>query len=147
MANKASKKSKKPKNIQPPPPIDPPSHEQPPETIQLPPDTPPLGLSETDFPMLPHSPVENNPLGGALATAPLGDRKNRGDDNNPVSNAPDATNGLVPDDGMGLPGKTTVPAGKEEKNSLQIKIHLNLHAKVRLDLDAKLYGDVVIGLL
>jgi hypothetical protein len=30
---------------------------------------------------------------------------------------------------------------------LKIKIHLNIHAKVRLDLDAQIYGDVVIGLL
>ncbi|KAJ5992200.1 hypothetical protein N7451_007924 [Penicillium sp. IBT 35674x] len=39
--------------------------------------------------------------------------------------------------------------GKEEddKGSLQIKIHLDLHAKVRLELDADLYGDIVIGLL
>jgi hypothetical protein len=48
---------------------------------------------------------------------------------------------------MKIPGVTAGTPGKEEKNSLQIKIHLNLHAKVRLDLDAKLYGDVVIGLL
>lgn len=35
--------------------------------------------------------------------------------------------------------------GKE--GSLNIRIHLNLHAKVRLDLDAQIYGDIVIGLL
>ncbi|KAJ5899732.1 hypothetical protein N7495_004476 [Penicillium taxi] len=34
-----------------------------------------------------------------------------------------------------------------DKAALKIKVHLNLHAKVRLDLDAKIYGDVVIGLL
>lgn len=37
--------------------------------------------------------------------------------------------------------------GEDDKGSLQIKIHLDLHAKVRLDLDADLYGDIVIGLL
>jgi hypothetical protein len=35
----------------------------------------------------------------------------------------------------------------DEKGALKIKVHLNLHAKVRLDLDAQIYGDVVIGLL
>lgn len=39
-------------------------------------------------------------------------------------------------------------SGKEEdKGSLNIKIHLDLHAKVKLDLEADLYGDIVIGLL
>lgn len=37
--------------------------------------------------------------------------------------------------------------GEDDKGSLQIKIHLDLHAKVRLELDADLYGDIVIGLL
>lgn len=36
---------------------------------------------------------------------------------------------------------------KEDKGSLNIKIHLDLHAKVKLDLEADLYGDIVIGLL
>ncbi|KAJ5990997.1 hypothetical protein N7522_011204 [Penicillium canescens] len=138
MANKATKKSKKPKNTQPPPPIDPPNHDQPPETTQSPTDTLPMGLSETDFPPLPHSPVTDN-----LA---LGGRQARNDDNI-VGTAGEATKELLPNDGMQVPGVTAGTPGKEEKNSLQIKIHLNLHAKVRLDLDAKLYGDVVIGLL
>ncbi|RHZ46965.1 hypothetical protein CDV55_100478 [Aspergillus turcosus] len=34
--------------------------------------------------------------------------------------------------------------GKRE--SLNIRIHLNLHAKVKLDLDAQLDGDIIIGL-
>jgi hypothetical protein len=133
MANKATKKSKKPKNNQPPPPIDPPNHDQPPETTQSPTDTLPMGLSETDFPPLPHSPITGN-------------RQAR-DDDNILGTAGDATKELLPNDGMQVPGVTAGTPGKEEKNSLQIKIHLNLHAKVRLDLDAKLYGDVVIGLL
>lgn len=36
---------------------------------------------------------------------------------------------------------------KEDNGSLNIKIHLDLHAKVKLDLEADLYGDIVIGLL
>ncbi|KAJ5103013.1 hypothetical protein N7532_003542 [Penicillium argentinense] len=36
---------------------------------------------------------------------------------------------------------------EKDKDSLNIKIHLDLHAKVRLDLEADVYGDVVIGLL
>lgn len=36
---------------------------------------------------------------------------------------------------------------KEDGGSLNIKIHLDLHAKVKLDLEADLYGDIVIGLL
>ncbi|KAJ5721667.1 uncharacterized protein N7483_009601 [Penicillium malachiteum] len=36
---------------------------------------------------------------------------------------------------------------KEDKGSLNIRIHLDLHAKIKLGLEADLYGDVVIGLL
>ncbi|KAJ5298862.1 uncharacterized protein N7443_006982 [Penicillium atrosanguineum] len=36
---------------------------------------------------------------------------------------------------------------KNDNGSLNIKIHLDLHAKVKLDLEADLYGDIVIGLL
>lgn len=36
---------------------------------------------------------------------------------------------------------------KDDNGSLSIKIHLDLHAKVKLDLEADLYGDIVIGLL
>ncbi|KAJ5923457.1 hypothetical protein N7454_008702 [Penicillium verhagenii] len=36
---------------------------------------------------------------------------------------------------------------EDDKGSLNIKIHLDLHAKVKLDLEADLYGDIVIGLL
>lgn len=35
----------------------------------------------------------------------------------------------------------------EDNGSLNIKIHLDLHAKVKLDLEADIYGDIVIGLL
>ncbi|KAJ5928558.1 hypothetical protein N7466_007514 [Penicillium verhagenii] len=46
---------------------------------------------------------------------------------------------------MKMPGNPL--SSEEDKSSLKIKIHLNLHAKVRLDLDAQIYGDIVIGLL
>lgn len=36
---------------------------------------------------------------------------------------------------------------EKDNGSLSIKIHLDLHAKVKLDLEADLYGDIVIGLL
>jgi hypothetical protein len=42
---------------------------------------------------------------------------------------------------------TEVENEKDDKGSLNIRIHLDLHAKVRLDLEADLYGDIVIGLL
>lgn len=45
---------------------------------------------------------------------------------------------------MKAPGVT---ANQDEKSNLKISIHLNLRAKVKLDLDAQLYGDIVIGLL
>ncbi|KAJ5933811.1 hypothetical protein N7454_006140 [Penicillium verhagenii] len=46
--------------------------------------------------------------------------------------------------GLQIPGELL---NEDEKSALKIKIHLNLHAKVRLDLDAQIYGDVVIGLM
>lgn len=51
----------------------------------------------------------------------------------------------VPHSGLQVPGAPL--QSEDEKSSLKIKIHLNIHAKVRLDLDAQVYGDVVIGLL
>lgn len=52
--------------------------------------------------------------------------------------------GGISNAGLQIPGKLL---NEDEKSALKIKIHLNLHAKVRLDLDAQIYGDVVIGLL
>ncbi|PYH79487.1 hypothetical protein BO82DRAFT_356452 [Aspergillus uvarum CBS 121591] len=86
---------------------------------------------------------------------PTGGRKNSTSKDHPEdeldSSAPAATatttttpNGLVPNSGMKAPGATQEEDGKE---SLRIRIHLNLHAKVKLELDAQLYGDIVIGLL
>lgn len=45
---------------------------------------------------------------------------------------------------MKLPG---LSPKEGDDSSLKIKISLNLHAKVRLDLDAQIYGDITIGLL
>ncbi|KAJ5912749.1 hypothetical protein N7504_001632 [Penicillium tannophilum] len=54
---------------------------------------------------------------------------------------------ITPEIARALDKKEKEGKGENEKNSLQIKIHLDLHAKVRLNLDADLYGDIVIGLL
>lgn len=104
-----------------------------PETTQDNP-TVPEGLDETDFPPLPDSPTETAPtLGNRQATQP---------------DTGDLTQGL-PNSGLTVPGITDTGKkdDKDDKGSLQIKIHLNLHAKVKLELDAQIYGDVVIGLL
>lgn len=70
---------------------------------------------------------------------PKGNRKNKGSDDSEKSAD------LLPNSGLQIPGAPL--QSDDEKSSLKIKIHLNLHAKVRLDLDAQVYGDVVIGLL
>ncbi|KAJ6127292.1 hypothetical protein N7523_002904 [Penicillium sp. IBT 18751x] len=74
-------------------------------------------------------------------TLPKGGRKGNGPEEelggvtNKVGNAPPST-------GLTMPNETK--GGTEGKGgSLNIKIHLNLHAKVRLDLDAQIYGDIV----
>ncbi|KAJ5093270.1 hypothetical protein N7456_009131 [Penicillium angulare] len=76
---------------------------------------------------------------------PKGGRQARSD---PVSGAADQAGalaqGALPNAGLELPG---TPLQEEEKSSLKIKIHLNIHAKVQLNLDAQIYGDIVIGLL
>jgi hypothetical protein len=36
---------------------------------------------------------------------------------------------------------------EDDKGSLKIRIHLDLRAKVKLDLEADLYGDIIIALL
>lgn len=82
-------------------------------------------------------PSVTNPVTDAL---PKGDRKNK-DAVAEVAKVGEA----VPNSGMQVPGPSL--QSDDEKSSLKIKIHLNLHAKVRLDLDAQVYGDVVIGLL
>ncbi|KAK5787700.1 hypothetical protein VI817_010197 [Penicillium citrinum] len=53
--------------------------------------------------------------------------------------------GAISSAGLQMPGQLL--NDPDEKGALKIKVHLNLHAKVRLDLDAQIYGDVVIGLL
>jgi hypothetical protein len=82
----------------------------------------------------------NTALGG------LGGRKDRNDDTL-LATAGEAAKEIPANSGMQLPGVTPGTPGKDDKSSLQIKIHLNLHAKVRLELDAQIYGDIVIGLL
>lgn len=75
----------------------------------------------------------------ATDNLPKGNRKNKG------SEEGEKTNDVVPNSGLQVPGAPL--QSDDEKSSLKIKIHLNIHAKVRLDLDAQVYGDVVIGLL
>ncbi|KAJ5217018.1 hypothetical protein N7468_010026 [Penicillium chermesinum] len=88
------------------------------------------------YPSPPSTPTDQRPVGG---------RKPKGDEGNGlVPKSGDLTKGALPNSGMEAPG-ASLP--EDEKSSLKIKIHLNLHAKVRLDLDAQIYGDVVIGLL
>ncbi|KAJ5756138.1 hypothetical protein N7533_005681 [Penicillium manginii] len=119
-------KGKKPKNKPRPPPAPGSRHETPQhEELDL-----------ANLPPLPSSP--------ATTTRPEGNRK-AGQD--PVGDATgqagELADGLT--SGLQIPGKTQ--GGDEKDGSLRIKIHLNLHAKVRLDLDAQIYGDIVIGLL
>lgn len=77
---------------------------------------------------------------------PAGNRKSKGSDDASIAETPSAPKSTtVPPTGdMMLPGVTP---GQDEKTSLKIKVHLNLHAKVRIDVDAQLYGDIIIGLL
>ena len=100
------------------------------------------GLSETDFPPLPNSPTSE--------TVPaLGGRKGNPPDDT-VGGIGDAAQSALPSTGgLSVPGITDTGKknGEDDKGSLQIKIHLNLHAKVKLELDAQIYGDIVIGLL
>lgn len=102
----------------------------------------PNSSSETDFPPLPNSPTtESIPA--------LGGRKgNQTDD--PVGAVGETAQGALPStSGLSIPGVTDTGKkdGEDDKGSLQIKIHLNLHAKIKLELDAQIYGDIVIGLL
>ena len=54
---------------------------------------------------------------------------------------------IGPNAARALDSKKPQDPEKKDKESLNIKIHLDLHAKVRLDLEADIYGDIVIGLL
>lgn len=98
------------------------------------------GLSEADFPPLPNSPTTES-------VPALGGRKgNPADD---TLGAVGETAALPSTGGLTIPGVTDTGKkdGEDDKGSLQIKIHLNLHAKIKLELDAQIYGDIVIGLL
>ncbi|KAJ5126020.1 hypothetical protein N7448_005329 [Penicillium atrosanguineum] len=79
-------------------------------------------------------------------TLPKGGRKG----NRPEEELGDVTNkvgDVLPSTGLSMPNETTKGGTEGKEGSLNIRIHLNLHAKVRLDLDAQIYGDIVIGLL
>ncbi|KAJ5589424.1 hypothetical protein N7537_012102 [Penicillium hordei] len=100
------------------------------------------GLSEADFPPLPNSPTtESVPV--------LGGRKGNQADDTVGAVGETAQDALPSTSGLTIPGVTNTGKkdGEDDKGSLQIKIHLNLHAKIKLELDAQVYGDIVIGLL
>jgi hypothetical protein len=112
-----------------------------PHHVPLPNDTT-EGLSETDFPPLPNSPT-------AETVPTLGGRKGNSPDDTAGGVGETAQSALPSTGGLSVPGVTDTGKknGEDDKGSLQIKIHLNLHAKVKLELDAQIYGDIVIGLL
>ncbi|GLI79559.1 hypothetical protein PoHVEF18_007896 [Penicillium ochrochloron] len=74
-------------------------------------------------------------------TRPEGGRKNKTPEEEVTGVADQA---LASAGDMKLPG---LSPKEGDDSSLKIKISLNLHAKVRLDLDAQIYGDITIGLL
>lgn len=87
----------------------------------------------------PSIPTESRPIGGR--------RGKSDDDANGTTKGGELVaghTGGISNAGLQMPGQLL---NEDEKSALKIKIHLNLHAKVRLDLDAQIYGDVVIGLL
>ncbi|CAG8900206.1 unnamed protein product [Penicillium egyptiacum] len=112
-----------------------------PLNIPLPNDTT-EDLSETDLPPLPNSPT-------AETVPPLGGRKGNSPEDTVGAVGDTAQSALPSTSGLAVPGVTDIgkKTGEDDKGSLQIKIHLNLHAKVKLELDAQIYGDIVIGLL
>lgn len=80
---------------------------------------------------------------------PVGGRRNKSEDEtNGATRGSEMVQGgagAISNAGLQMPGKLL--NDPNEKGALKIKVHLNLAAKVRLDLDAQIYGDVVIGLL
>jgi len=115
-----------------------PSQEKPQNDLPTPPYDKPEAFSETDFPPLPHSPVTE-------AVPKLGNRHGTQD----LDETAGEVGSLAKGSASGLKPSDVTDTGKKEddKGSLQIKIHLDLHAQVKLELDARVYGDIVIGLL
>ncbi|CAI7673219.1 unnamed protein product [Penicillium manginii] len=105
------------------------------------PESPVSGKPTADIPTPSISiPSESRPVGG---------RRGKSDDDTNGATRGGALvhggEGTISSAGLQMPGKLL--NDPDEKGALKIKVHLNLHAKVRLDLDAQIYGDVVIGLL
>ncbi|KAJ5941546.1 hypothetical protein N7516_001714 [Penicillium verrucosum] len=102
----------------------------------------PNSSNETDLPPLPNSAPTDSATG-------LGNRKGNPADDTTGAISDTAAGTLPSTGGLTIPGETVTgkKEGEDDKGSLQIKIHLNLHAKVKLELDAQIYGDIVIGLL
>lgn len=105
-------------------------------------DSPLSSKIRADNPTPPTSiPSESRPVGG---------RRGKSDDdtNGAATRGGELVHGregAISSAGLQMPGQLL--NDPDEKGALKIKVHLNLHAKVRLDLDAQIYGDVVIGLL
>ncbi|KAJ5710428.1 hypothetical protein N7488_004584 [Penicillium malachiteum] len=91
-------------------------------------------------------PANTSPPSAPADTRPTGGRKGKTDYelSGVTDKVGEVVPGGVPNAGLQIPG---APVQEEDKSSLKIKIHLNIHAKVRLELDAQIYGDIVIGLL
>ena len=115
-----------------------------PETKDLP-AGPPEPAAEQQDPPSEQKPANtlSPPSSAPADTRPKGGRQGK-DEGDLASKAGEVAAGAVPNAGFELPG---APQLEEDKSSLKIKIHLNIRAKVRLELDAQIYGDVVIGLL
>ncbi|KAJ5634316.1 hypothetical protein N7528_002158 [Penicillium herquei] len=111
-----------------------------------------------------HQLIKANPhplMSSSTALAPgKGNRKNRQGSQDSLSSNDPIESLMDPETLASGEGKLIGPAAarildtkkheddeKEDKGSLNIRIHLDLHAKIKLDLEADLYGDVVIGLL
>ncbi|KAJ5657677.1 uncharacterized protein N7484_001326 [Penicillium longicatenatum] len=96
----------------------------------------------------PEPAANSPPLSIPSESRPIGGRRGKSDDDaNGTTKGGElvaGNTGGISNAGLQIPGQLL---NEDEKSALKIKIHLNLHAKVRLDLDAQIYGDVVIGLL
>lgn len=136
-----------PASISIPPPVSVPAPAPAPAPVKPIPASPPA-----KEPIIPKGPTTNySPPTVSVPTEPrpVGGRRNKSDDETNGSTRGGELvaggTGAISNAGLQIPGKLL--NDPDEKAALKIKVHLNLHAKVRLDLDAQIYGDVVIGLL
>ncbi|KAJ5391843.1 hypothetical protein N7509_007333 [Penicillium cosmopolitanum] len=104
---------------------------------------------ESAVPSKPAADIPTPSISIPSESRPVGGRRGKSDDDTNGATRGGALvhggEGTISSAGLQMPGKLL--NDPDEKGALKIKVHLNLHAKVRLDLDAQIYGDVVIGLL